>query len=248
MDLYSVPSCGLQHLTLRISRKPSLRTLERVATTDAARCLTAVNLLSALSCGLQRHICTRCLERARITMCTLTLSSVKDAPVVQCLIPTISTLGREVAPYIGAKQLYETLAGSHFVSYRKESVLSIVFYYFCCPLPSPSLRTLVRVATVNGGRCYLAPSAFTPHFCAGCNRKDFFSTMPDCSFTPHSRAGCNEGGNHHTKHTILHSALSCGLQPILEWKAAQEQENLHSALSCGLQRQICTRCLERARI
>ena len=46
-------------------------------------------------------------------MCTLTLSSVKDAYlvvqglVVQGLIPTISTLGREVAPYIGAKQSYK---------------------------------------------------------------------------------------------------------------------------------------------
>ena len=40
-------------------------------------------------------------------MCTLTLSSVKDALVVQGLIPTISTLGREVAPNIGAKQPYE---------------------------------------------------------------------------------------------------------------------------------------------
>ena len=88
--LLSALSCGLQpkcHAIVTLLFLPSPRTLVRVATAYMHKMFGA---------------CTD------LTMCTLTLSSVKDAYlVVQGLIPTISTLGREVAPHIGAKQLYE---------------------------------------------------------------------------------------------------------------------------------------------
>ena len=86
--------------TKRLLLLPSLRTLVRIATPSWPNCgvalLPSLRTLVRVATAYMHKKFGACTD---LTMCTLTLSSVKDAPVVQGLIPTISTLGREVAPY-----------------------------------------------------------------------------------------------------------------------------------------------------
>ena len=202
--LFPTLSCGLQPHSVLASisfSSPSLRTLVRVATLTVKiagdQAVPSLRTLVRVATAYMHKMFGACTD---LTMCALTLSSVKDAYlvvqglVVQGLIPTISTLGREVAPYYWCEAAMQNMIA--LASHGSSAVRHTWLY-----TPGMLLPRLILGSLGGGGR-------FRRHLLSAAldNFRWHFSFSRTLARPATSRAA------EASTHEDLRSTLSCWLQ------------------------------------